>query len=164
MQGTVLMLVALSGLGCHNKLLTSSMPRRLTDALAVGVMRPFTPTTLPRRVFHLAMQVVTAAAMAVAATAAAIPRAIRACYSGGHGGHHGCGLLAKIFGCCGWKSHHSELLRRRLRRMLRRLRGTAAATADWVTGPATADTSRRSLAMPCSSITRRTLARSNRGR
>ncbi len=37
-------------------LLTWSLPRRLTDAMAAGVMRAFTPTALPRRVFHLAMQ------------------------------------------------------------------------------------------------------------
>ena len=156
MQGTVLMLVALSGLGCHNK--------------SADVV--FTPPAFGCYGGGSYASIY-AAGVAPSCFSSCYTSSYSGCYSSGcygggcyggcysscysglyDGGHHGCGLFAKLFGGCGWKSHHSSCYSVVLRA------ATAAASADLVTGPTTAGlTSPRSLAMPCSSITRRSLTR-----
>ena len=127
MQGTVLMLVALSGLGCHNK--------------SADVV--FTPPAFGCYGGGSYASIY-AAGVAPSCFSSCYTSSYSGCYSSGcygggcyggcysscysglyDGGHHGCGLFAKLFGGCGWKSHHSscyfelrlELLQRRLRRI-----------------------------------------------
>jgi hypothetical protein len=96
MQGTVLMLMALSGLGCHNKSCDVAYAPPTYSCFGGGCYANVYPTDY------------------------ASPGTYSSCYSGcysgcysscfsgcfgGYGGGHGCGLLARLFGGCGWRKH-----------------------------------------------------------
>ena len=109
MQGTVMMLMALSGLGCHNKGCDVAYAAPTYSCYSSGCYANVYPSYVS-------------------------PQSYTGCYTGGYsgcygdiygggcfgggcygggqsscysagygGGHHGCGLLAKLFGCCGRK-------------------------------------------------------------
>ncbi len=101
MQGTVLMLVALSGLGCHNKSADIVYAPPTYGCYGGGSYASiYADRRCPVVFFILLCNKLQRLLLAVVATAACYGGCYSSCYSGlysgGYGGHHGCGLLAKI--------------------------------------------------------------------
>jgi hypothetical protein len=98
MQGTVVMLMALSGLGCHNKYDVAYGPPTYSAFFGMGCYANVYPN-------YMATAYVPPSCYAPC-YADMYNGCYSACYGGGYGGgyvrkHHGCCFLSRLFGCCG---------------------------------------------------------------
>jgi hypothetical protein len=100
MQGTVVMLIALSGLGCHHKSCDVAYAPPSYSCFSGGCYANVYPS----------------AYVAPSCYSGCYSSSYSGCYgggcygggySGGYGGHHGCGLFAKLFSCCGGGKYSS---------------------------------------------------------
>jgi hypothetical protein len=83
MQGTVVMLMALSGLGCHNKSCDVVYAPPLYSCFSGGCYANVYPPDY----------------VSPSCYSGCYSSCYSGCYSGSYGGHHGCGLFAKLFSC-----------------------------------------------------------------
>jgi hypothetical protein len=94
MQGTVVMLMALSGLGCHHKYDVAYGPPSYSAFFGMGCYANYYPNY---------MGTVYAPSCYSACYGATYSGCYSACYPGAYRGGHGCCFLSKLFGCCGCK-------------------------------------------------------------
>jgi len=112
MQGTVMMLMALSSLGCHNNCYDVVYAPPTYSCFGGGCYANVYPNYVAPSSYS-------------GCYTGGYSGCYSACYAGGFGGcysyysscyggggyrshhGHGCGLLARLFGCCGWNRHSS---------------------------------------------------------
>lgn len=113
MQGTIVMLMALSGLGCHNKCYDVAYTPPSYSCFGGGCYANVYPTqwASPQGYagcYSAGYSGCYATAYAGCFGGGCFGGCYGSCYSGGYGGyghgHHGCGLFARLFSCCGWKN------------------------------------------------------------
>lgn len=83
MQGTVVMLMALSGLGCHNKSCDVVYAPPTYSCFSGGCYANVYPPDY----------------VSPSCYSGCYSSCYSGCYSGSYSGHHGCGLFAKLFSC-----------------------------------------------------------------
>ena len=96
MQGTVVMLMALSGLGCHNKSCDVVYAPPTYSCFSGGCYANVYP---PDYVSPSCYSGCYSSCYSGCYSLLRRRSCYGGCYSGGYGGHHGCGLLAKLFSC-----------------------------------------------------------------
>jgi hypothetical protein len=95
MQGTVVMLMALSGLGCHNKSCDVAYAPPAYSCFSGGCYANVYP---PDYVSPSCYSGCYSSGYS-GCYSASFGGCYGGCYSGSYGGHHGCGLFAKLFSC-----------------------------------------------------------------
>ena len=112
MQGTFLMLVALSGLGCHNKSADMVFAPPAYGCYGGGSYASIYAAGVAPSCFSSCYATSYSGCFGGGCYGGGYGGCYSSCYSGlysgGYGGHHGCGLLSRLFSCCGWKSHYSS--------------------------------------------------------
>jgi hypothetical protein len=112
MQGTVMMLMALSGLGCHNKGCDVVYAAPTYSCYGGGCYANVYPSYVSPQSYTGCYAGGYSGCYADVYSGGCFGGG---CYGGGHsscysacygGGHHGCGLLSKLFGCGGRKHGH----------------------------------------------------------
>ncbi len=114
MQGTVLMLMALSGLGCHNKSCNVIYAPPTYGCFGGGCYANVYPNYVSPQSFTGCYTGGYSGCYASYYGGGGCfgggcygggYSCYSGCYGGGYsgGGHHGCGLLSRLFGCCGRK-------------------------------------------------------------
>jgi hypothetical protein len=112
MQGTIVMLMALSGLGCHNKCYDVVYAPPSYGCFGGGCYANVYPTGWASPQSYNGCYAGGYSGCYSAAYGCfgggcfggCYSSCYSACYGGGYGGHHGCGLLARLFSCCRWKN------------------------------------------------------------
>jgi hypothetical protein len=92
MQGTVLVLMALSGLGCHNKYAVAYGPPTYSALFEVGCYANYYPN-------YMASGIVPPSCYSPC-YAGVYSGCYGACYPGAYARRHSCCFLARCFGCC----------------------------------------------------------------
>jgi hypothetical protein len=110
MQGTVVMLMALSGLGCHNKCYDVVYAPPTYGCFGGGCYANVYPTYVAPSSFTGCYaggySGCYSGCYGGGCYGGGWGSCYSACYGGGYwGGHHGCGLLSMLFSCCGWGRH-----------------------------------------------------------
>jgi hypothetical protein len=107
MQGTVVMLMALSGLGCHNKCYDVAYASPTYGCFGGGCYANVYPSYVAPSSFTGGYSGGYSGCYGGCYGGGCYGGCYGGgCYGGGYSGHHGCGLLARLFGCC--KSRHSS--------------------------------------------------------
>jgi hypothetical protein len=116
MQGTVVMLMALSGLGCHNKSCDAIYAAPTYSCYGSGCyanvypsyVAPSSYTGCYTGGYSGCYATNYAGCFGGGCYGGCYSSCYSSCYGGMYaGGHRGCGLLARLFGCCGWKHRSS---------------------------------------------------------
>ena len=111
MQGTVMMLMALSGLGCHNKGYDVVYAAPTYSGYGSGCYANVYPTFVSPQSYAgcyvggysgCYADVYGGGCFGGGCYGGGLSSCYSACYGGGH---HGCGLLARLFSCCSFKRH-----------------------------------------------------------
>ncbi len=111
MQGTVMMLMALSGLGCHNKGCDMVYAPPTYSCYSSGCYANVYPSYVSPQSYTGCYAGGYSGCYATVYDGGCFGGGcygggLSSCYSACYGGrHHGCGLLAKLFSCCGAKRH-----------------------------------------------------------
>jgi hypothetical protein len=98
MQGTVVMLIALSGLGCHHKSCDVAYAPPSYSCFSSGCYANVYPQGYVSPSSYSGCY---SSCYSGCYSGCYGGGCYGGCYSGGYGGHHGCGLFAKLFSCCG---------------------------------------------------------------
>jgi len=116
MQGTVVMLMALSGLGCHNKCYDVVYAPPAYGCFGGGCYANVYPNYVAPSSYsgcytggYSGCYSSCYSGFGGGCYGGGYASCYSSCYGGGYRSHHGhgCGLLAKLFGCCGWSKHNS---------------------------------------------------------
>jgi hypothetical protein len=94
MQGTVIMLMALSGLGCHNKSCDVAYGPPTYSCFSGGCYANVYPDYASPSCYSGCFS-----SGYSGCYSSYYGSCYGGCYSGNYGGHHGCGLFAKLFSC-----------------------------------------------------------------
>jgi hypothetical protein len=94
MQGTVIMLMALSGLGCHNKSCDVAYGPPAYSCFSGGCYANVYPDYVSPSCYSGCFS-----SSYSGCYSSYYGSCYGGCYSGNYGGHHGCGLFAKLFSC-----------------------------------------------------------------
>ncbi len=92
MQGTVVMLMALSGLGCHNKYTVAYGPPTYSAFFETGCYANYYPNYMGSALL--------APSCYAPGYAGTYSGCYSACYAGSYPTKHSCCFLSKLFGCC----------------------------------------------------------------
>jgi hypothetical protein len=105
MQGTVVMLIALSGLGCHHKSNYVAYGPPSYSCFGGGCYANVYPSDYVSPSCYSGCFSSNYSGCYGACYGGCYGVGYSG-YAGGYGGHHGCGLFSKIFGCCGHGSSY----------------------------------------------------------
>jgi len=115
MQGTVVMLMALSSLGCHNKSYDVVYAPPTYSCFGGGCYANVYPNYVAPSSYNGCYaggysgcySSCYSGCFGGGCYGGGYGSCYSSCYGGGYRSHHGCGLLARLFGCCGRNRHNA---------------------------------------------------------